>query len=372
MDTVAKLVISRMRLLAVIALLASVVPKPTLAQDGAGSRIIPSNAVVLSGYGTVGYLYRPGKNAAPSTFSASFAPIFLFQFQDRFLFETELEFDVEDGVTQTGLEYAQLDVIASDNVVVVGGKFLVPFGVFGERLHPTWINKFATPPPLYGHHTSEFGAEPLLPILSDLGVMAKASIECGPWHLTLNGYVTQGPSIEADEGPVAVPELGFLGSTGDTNHNKMVGGRLDVALPPWIEVNVSVLNADYDENNVLDFTAWSVAAEARHRGLEVRGSYIETRQEFETLTGFPTLVRRGFYSQASLRRGSWEPVFRFTKMFNDEIDGTTEETAAWQAAFGIDYWFSPSVALMAGYEVNREGGIEISNDRLVVHLAFGF
>lgn len=63
--------------------------------------------------------------------------------------------------------------------------------MFGKRLHPTWINKFATPPPLYGHHTSEFGAEPLLPVLSDLGVMAKASIERGPWALTLNGYVTR-------------------------------------------------------------------------------------------------------------------------------------------------------------------------------------
>ena len=369
---VVRVFFTRMRSLAGIALLAILLPKPTLAQEGAGSRITPSNAVVITGYGTVGYLHRPEKNAAPSTFSASFSPIFLFQFQDRFLFESELEFDVEDGVTQTGLEYAQLDVIASDHVVLVGGKFLVPFGVFGERLHPTWINKLPTPPPLYGHHTSEFGAEPLLPVLSDLGVMAKASIERGPWYLTLNGYVTQGPSIGEVEGPGVPPELEFPGSTGDTNHNKMVGGRLDVALPPWMEVNLSVLNADYDENNVLDFTAWNVAAEARHKGVEIRGEYIETRQEFETLTGFPTLVRRGFYSQASYRRGSWEPVFRFTKMFDDEIDGTAEETAAWQVAFGIDYWFSPSVALMAAYEVNREGGVRIKNDRMVVHVAFGF
>ena len=366
------MVITRMRPLAVFALLAIVVPTSTLAQDGAGSQIIPSNAVVITGYGTVGFLYRPDEDAAPNTFTASFSPIFLYQFQDKFLFESELEFEVEDGVTETGLEYAQLDVIVSDNVVLVGGKFLVPFGVFGERLHPTWINKFATPPPLYGHHTSEFGAEPLLPVLSDLGVMAKASIERGPWYLTLNGYVTQGPSIGADGEPGEPPELEFPGSTGDTNDNKMVGGRIDVALPPWMEVNVSLFNADYDENNVLDFSAWNVAAEARHRGVEVRGEYMETRQEFETLTGFPRLVRRGFYSQASLRRGPWEPVFRFTKMFDDEIDGTPEETAAWQIAFGIDYWFSPSVALMAGYEVNREGGIEISNDRLVAHVAFGF
>ena len=44
----------------------------------------------------------------------------------------------------------------------------------------------------------------------------------------------------------------------------------------------------------------------------------------------------------------------------------------WQAGFGLDYWFSPSIALMAGYEVNREDGLEIDNDRVIVHIAFGF
>ena len=136
MDTVAKMLITLMRPVAVLALLATIVPQPTLAQDGEGSRIIPTNAVVISGYGTVGYLYRTEKDAVPNSFSASFSPVFLFQFQDRFLFETELEFDVEDGVTQTGLEYAQLDVIASDNVVLVGGKFLVPFGAVRRTVAP--------------------------------------------------------------------------------------------------------------------------------------------------------------------------------------------------------------------------------------------
>lgn len=371
MDTVREVNLM-MRSLAALVVLAALLPPVTQAQESPGGRIIPSNAVVTTGYGTVGYLHRPGEDADPSTFSASFAPIFLFQFQDRIMFESELEFEVADGVTETGLEYAHINVIASDNVVLVGGKFLVPFGVFSDRLHPTWINKFATPPPLYGHHTSEFGAEPLMPVLSDLGVMAKGSLTPGPWALTLNGYVAQGPSTEGTPGPGGIPELEFPGSTGDTNDDKMVGGRLDVALPPWMEVNVSWLNADYDENAVLDLTAWNVAAEGRYRGLEARGEYIETRQEFETLTDFPTLLRRGFYTQASYRRGPWEPVLRFTKMFDDEIDGVPDETAAWQAAFGLNYWFAPSVALMAGYELNREDALEISNDRLIAHVAFGF
>ncbi len=88
--------------------------------------------------------------------------MFLFQFMDRVLFEVELEFELTGGVTETGLEYAQLDFLLNDNITLTGGKFLVPFGVFGERLHPTWINKFPTSPPLYGHHVTEVrcGAAP--------------------------------------------------------------------------------------------------------------------------------------------------------------------------------------------------------------------
>lgn len=375
MDTVADMIIRPLRLLAVAAVLVTAAPVAVLAQDGAGSSIIPSHSVVITGYGTVGFLGRPGDNAEPNTFSASFSPIFLYQFLDRIMFESELEFSLADGITETGLEYAQLDVIAGDHVVFIGGKFLVPFGVFSDRVHPTWINKFATPPPIYGHHTSEFGAEPILPIMSDLGVMAKATVTPGPWQLTLNGYVTQGPSIEGGHEDEEFPfhEFGFLGSTGDTNDNKMVGGRLDIALPPWAEVNVSVLNADYDVNNVLDLTAWNVAAEVRHRGWEARGEYIETRQEFETADGFPQLRRSGLYSQVSYRMGQWEPVFRFTKTFNEELDGEVEDgSAAWQTGLGLDYWFGPSVAVMAAFEINREEGIEFDNDRFVIHMAFGY
>ena len=45
---------------------------------------------------------------------------------------------------------------------------------------------------------------------------------------------------------------------------------------------------------------------------------------------------------------------------------------AWQAGFGLDYWFGPSVAVMGGYEINRESGVEIDNDRIIIHFAFGF
>lgn len=339
------------------------------AQDVSGGRVVPTNEFVVTGYGTVGYAYQTQGEKA-NEFTTSFNPIFLFQFQDRVLFEAEFEFELEEGVTQTGLEYAQVDVILHDNLTLVGGKFLVPFGVFGERLHPTWINRFPTSPPLYGHHGSQFGAEPMFPILADVGLMARGVITPGPWSIALNAYVTQGPAAEDPDEPV--PELEFPASSGDNNTDKLFGARLDIALPPWAELNLSYIQGDYDENNVLALQGVNVAAEARAMGLEVRGEYLLRRQEIETLAGFPTVRRDGFYAQASYRSGPWEPVARWTQVFDTKQDGAVMEEGAWQMAFGLDYWFNPSIAVMAGYELNREKGTEVDNDRLVIHVAYGF
>ncbi len=338
-------------------------------QVGAG-RVVPTNEVVISGYGTAGYAYHT-QGSHENAFTTSINPIFLFQFQDRVLFEAEFEFELEEGITETGLEYAQIDFLVHDNITLVGGKFLLPFGVFGERLHPTWINKFATAPPIYGHHVTEFGAEPLLPILSDVGVMARGVVTPGRFSLAMNTYVVQGPSTEQIL-PDEVPELEFPASSSDNNTGKMFGARLDVALPPWTEVNVSYLNGDYDSLDVLDLTGWSLAAEFRASNFELRGEYVQTRQEIETLTGFPTLVRHGLYAQLAYRHRAWEPLFRWTQVSAAKLDGAVQSEGAWQAGFGLDYWFNPSIAMMASYELNREDGPEIDNDRIVVHIAYGF
>ncbi len=354
------------------AILALAVPAGRLwAQAQADERVVPTNQTVITGYGTVGYLYRTsGDNQ--KEFTAGINPIFLFQFMDRFLFEAEFEFALTEGVTETGLEYAQLDAILTNNLVFVGGKFLLPFGVFGPRIHPTWINKFVDAPPIYGHHVAAFGAEPLVPILSDVGVMLRGMLPLNSVGLALNLYATNGPSFEETIEAGEVPEIEFPGSTSDNNTDKMIGGRLDIVMLPWTELNVSYFNGDYDEENVLDFSAWNVAAAARYAGFELRGEYIQTRQEIEEETGFPTLKRHGYYAQLAYRWRQWEPVFRWTQILDDDLGGQNVGGGAWQAGFGLDYWFAPSIALMAAYQLNREQDVELDNDRFVAHLAFGF
>jgi len=340
--------------------------------QGTGERIVPTNHFVVSGYGTVGYRYQTG-GANDNAFTTTVNPILLFQFQDRVLFESELEFELSEGVTETGLEYGQVDFIASDNITVVGGKFLLPFGVFGERLHPTWINLFPTMPPIMGHGMSPFG-EPIIPILSDVGLMVRGVTTTGRWNIGLNAYVTQGPGIEGDAPvvPDEVPEIHFPASSGDNNKGKMIGGRLDIAMPPWAELNLASFRATYDPDGSLSYTGWNVAGEVHAKPFELRGEYVQTRQEFQTSTGTATIVRPGIYAQAAYRYGAWQPVLRYSRAFDQTQDGQVVEEGQSQVGLGLDWWFSPSIAVMAGYELNRESGPKVDNDRFIVHFSYGF
>src|SRR5680860_89684 len=130
---------------------------------------------VLTGYGSTQYVTSIGDGLAldelDNNFGVSVSPVLLFQMGDDILFESELEFGLSGEQTTTTLEYAQVNYLVLERFVITAGKFLMHFGVFSERLHPSWINKMANAPILYGHAHGGVADESLLPMLADAGVM---------------------------------------------------------------------------------------------------------------------------------------------------------------------------------------------------------
>ncbi|MFB3106725.1 MAG: hypothetical protein ACE1ZA_17630, partial [Pseudomonadales bacterium] len=110
----------------------------------------------LAGYAAVGYTDQ--QNGTGSFSAANFNPIFHFQYGDRILWESELEFEIEEnGETEVALEYSTIDIFLNDYLVFLAGKFISPLGNFRQNLHPSWINKLPSAPPGFGHD----GAAPL-------------------------------------------------------------------------------------------------------------------------------------------------------------------------------------------------------------------
>jgi hypothetical protein len=344
----------------------------------------------------------------------------LFQISDRFLFESEFEFELEEGVTSTALEYAQVDVSLSNNFVAVAGKFLLPFNTFSERVHPTWINPFASKPPLYGGHGSVGPADPLLPVLSDVGIQLRGVYPLGGFSsITAEVFLTQGPNLVVEEHDESEPELakaisksgvaGALSGLGgggeeeedfpnvtigsnfeDNNTDKMIGGRIGYGIAPYFEVNFSAMSGAYDDAGELRFSALGVHLESRYRKFTFHTELIRTYLEFvehdeegagkilsEDALGkrneeaVETLMRSGYYAQLGYRISKWQPMIRWTQILNGEVDGADVMAGGDQLALGVVHFLEPSLALKLEYLINKEEH-EIENNRIAVQLAFGF
>jgi len=161
------------------------------ATDGYNALTNARSVSHLAGYGFVDFVAPQDGDVAFST--ASFNPIFHWYYDDKILFEGELEIEVEDGgETELNLEYATIGWLFSDYAALIAGRFLSPLGYFRQNIHPAWINRFASAPAGFGHD----GAAPI----ADLGVQIR-----GGWsteslgHFNYAAYVANGPELEAED-----------------------------------------------------------------------------------------------------------------------------------------------------------------------------
>lgn len=173
---------------------------------------------MVRGYGSASFISLDSADEEDSGSSfnmGTFAPIFLYKLSDRLMFETELEFGYEDGELEVMVEYANLTYVLNDYMTARAGKFLLPFGTFVERYHPSWINKLATAPLGFGH-----GA---ISPSSGVGVELRGAFNAGGSKFNYAVYATNGPVLKTDEHSAGM--LAF-GSTTDNNSNKAIGGRV--------------------------------------------------------------------------------------------------------------------------------------------------
>ncbi len=340
-----------------------------------------TNRVLLTGFAFATFRNMEGMD---STFDAAFVPIFLWQPNDRILFEAEVEFGLDEEETEVELGYAQISFIVNDYVTIGFGKFLIPFGTFWERWHPPWINKLPTMPLVYMHHGGIVGE-------SLLGIQVRGGAPVGATaKVNYAFYVANGPSL-GEEGHNA-GSLEWERNL-DNNNNKSVGGRFGILPVPHVELGISFLVGDVGDSGtgnqnvgttLLGIDFWyGDEIEALAGRLEIRAEFIWNETDDATVedqNGTPFLFtsnrRTGWFVQ-----GAWRPtrlegmvrnlevVVRFDLMQRPGADEGGIDTR--RITLGVNYWFlSNAVAKLAWFRDEFSEGP--ARDGVLFQIAVGF
>lgn len=354
---------------------------------------------MIRGYGHTGLNYQStGDEKESSYVGSAFAPIFLFKHSDRLMFEAELEFGLENNELEIGLEYADVMYVLNKYMTVRAGKFLLSFGTFMERLHPSWINRFSTRPLGFGHD----GIAPA----SGIGVELRGAFDLGGPKLNYAVYSTNGPRLK--DGSDEPEEAGMLlfKNFEDNNTSKAFGGRL--GLLPFADSSMElgfsaystsgVGNQDSEYENVgaflyaLDFSFVKqitplkglIDIKAQYNNSNVdTATFIETHEDGDVEEYSFDNKSNSFYTQLSYRPimadsdflKKLEFVGRYSN-FNAP-EGAEWEEQSTQLALGINYWMSwRSVIKMSYQTTDKEGGHEnvgiTKIDGFYLHWAVGF
>ncbi|MCH7839590.1 MAG: hypothetical protein IID38_05075, partial [Planctomycetes bacterium] len=173
---------------------------------------------------------------ADSTFAVGLAPVLLWKPTDKLLFETEVAFGLTDDETEVELDYAQFSYLLNDYVTIAAGKFLLPFGTFWERWHPSWINKLPTMPLVY---------ERQLVGSAGLGFQLRGGAALGSTKINYAVYYINGPDFRSNQ--IAAGRLGFANQI-DNNNNKSFGARVGFLPIPELEIGYSFLTGEVGDS----------------------------------------------------------------------------------------------------------------------------
>ena len=346
-------------------------------------QIAKSSKFVLTGYMSSGIKFT--KEA--SSFGANFSPILLWKPHERLIVEAELETELEGTETKINLEYIDASYFLNKYVTIRAGKFLSPFGIYQDRLHPQWINKLPSTPLGFNHDASPIGPT------TEVGVDVRGNVPLGSAKMNYSFYLSNGPSLNTSSSEIS--EIGQLNysSAEDNNKNKSVGGRLGV-LPfsnSSVEIggsfqvgNVGEKGTEYEKIkakqyaldftyvNSLDFLKGMIDIKAQWNWVNVDQSNYISPKDSTTFTfnnkrdaAFVQAAYRPSMTQSKFLKKT-ELVFRYSglNMQTGEVDPA--KIILNQYTYGINYWYSWRTALKFAYQSQKD------NNAFYVQLAVGF
>lgn len=353
----------------------------SLIQSKVQPLISRNSKFVITGYTTAG-----AKFAKDDTKFNGFSlnPILLWKPSEKIFVEAELETELEGNKTVINLEYANVSYFLNKYITFRAGKFLSPFGIYQDRLHPAWINKLPTAPLGYGHDGIGPSAE--------LGFDIRGGIPLGSAKMNYSVYVSNGPNLVIDE----PGEEGILSyeNADDNNNNKTFGGR--IGLLPFSNSSLEVggswqLAKPGDKGSVyenlktqqyaldltyvkqLDFIKGLFDVKAQWNWVNVdKANYIDSDDPTGNTTYTYDNKRNSVFAQAAYRPSmspskflkKTELVFRYSG-FNPPA-GSKEPDKIKQYTYGLNYWINWRTAVKLAYQNQK------NENAFLVQFAVGF
>ena len=357
----------------------------SLIKNSTQVQVAGDSKFLITGYTT--FTGKFSKNQ--STFSdVGFTPILLWKPNERILVEVEMETAIMGNTTSIELGYADASFFVNKYLTIRAGKFLAPFGIYQDRLHPSWINKLPTVPLANGEDELAFAP------ISEVGLDFRGGAPVGASKINYSFFVSNNAALITD--PAMPSKQGTLsyGNVDVQSKKLSYGGR--VGLLP-IENSSLEIGLSYRYGNVGDTSYNYKSVKATMYALDfsyinpiegIKGT-LDIKAQWNKANignasyadpGDPTGLTRytfdnkrtSFFSQVAYRPSmlqskflkKTELVFRYAG-FNPPA-GAKDLMETRQYTYGINYWFNWRTAFKAAYQSEK------NNNAFFIQVAVGF
>ena len=225
-----------------------------------------------------------------------------------------------EGDWETNVDYLQLDYFANRYVTVDAGRYLIPFGIYNERLYPIWIRNLQTDPLILPLESGEYGA--------GTGGMLRGGFNTAP-NVEFN-YATYFSALSAVE---------------HMESDRLAGGRAGIFLPgPRLEFGGSFQHSLQEEHkNSFGFHfEWQPPA-----GIDLRAEYARSYEGSGYWVESAYRLNRVPKWQHALSRV--QVVARMQQYFapRSEDDALMPNTNMFE--FGVNYYFRDDMRFVSSY-----------------------
>ena len=346
-------------------------------------QIAKDSKFLLTGYMSAGIKFT--KEA--SSFGANFSPILLWKPDQRFFVEAELETELEGSETKINLEYIDASYFVNKYLTIRAGKFLSPFGIYQDRLHPQWINKLPSTPLGFNHDDAPVGPT------TEIGIDLRGGVPLGSAKMNYSIYLSNGPSLNSSASEISEKGQLNYSSAEDNNKNKTIGGRL--GLLPFsnssFEIGGSFQNGKVGDKgtqyqnikaqqyaldvtyvNTLEFIKglfdvkaqwnWVNIDKANYRKPSDSSIYTFNNKRdalFAQAAFRPTMSHNKFLKKTEL-------VFRYSGLNVPTGEADPLKLKFKQYTYGINYWYDWRTVLKFAYQSQND------NNAFYIQLALGF